>query len=157
MTDVGARSAPVVRTHAAGDGAAGGACRRDEARARPTLSDIPTGTPWGACWLNDDIAGGAQADEESTSGCQAAGGAAGKDGASRCGGPHRCAPSPLAPFLAPLLPAPAPRAEPYSLVRVQVDLRHVDVERDDEALIDEEAAESDDDEQLSLTPMEEME
>ena len=57
--------------------------------------------------------------------------------------------------ISPPLPAPAPRAEPYSLVRVQVDLRHVDVERDDEALIDEEAAESDDDEQLSLTPIEE--
>ena len=52
MTDVGARSAPVVRTHAAGDGAAGGACRRDEARARPArISQLG---PVGCVWLNDE-------------------------------------------------------------------------------------------------------
>ena len=86
-------------------------------------ADIPTGTRGVRVAQRRGslaaIAGGAQADEEGARGCQAAGGAAGKDGASRCGGLHRCAPPPLAPYLAPLLPAPTPRADPCSLVRAQ--------------------------------------
>ena len=108
--------------HAAGDGAAGGACRRDEARARPArISQLG---PVGCVWLNDE--GHSPPLQEERKQMKRAREAAkrraeqlARTARVAAGGLHRCAPPPLAPYLAPLLPAPTPRADPCSLVRAQ--------------------------------------